>query len=1023
MREQSYSNKFQNKQKQIREFRGGETKVMKKRLNILLVFALVFSMLMPAFAAANTAELTTEQKFEALKKAGIMEGNAAGEADLQGDMTRGQLAKVLANLYGLTLLPGEKVPGFNEPTDSEFYQKGYIQAVVKAGYMIGGPKKDGTTGFRPNDKFTVQELAVVLARALDLKLDTNATVEGKTAAWATAAVAAVTKAGLIPPSTDYTVNAKRELLVNGAFEVKAHEDAKNALAINSFKAVGAKKLEVTFSKAVDAEKAQLSVKRGTVAVNADKVEFSADKKSAVITTTTKLTKGDYTLTVTGLTEELTSKVAVEDEKVAKIEILSKKAPRLAADDKKALVNYQVSNQYGEKMTNQTVSWTISTGVAVANEDTAKGTFEITAAGGNDFIPGAIVFITGVHASSGTVVNAQVEIALAAQADKVNFKGVYDKTTSKEVSLPAGFADNRYVLLLEVVDQYGNKMSNPDLSKLVFTSNNPLFVSSDTSLAGGAFAAASDVTIDDVVYKAVDLKPGSSVNNGGSVTIQAISTVTGTSSSYTITAEALAAVKTFSLSAPSKIIAEGETVEIPFTAVDQYGNAVTKFESLDGKVTLSPAFSGGAGLFFEKQNDGSAKLKYTAPATGASDSTDLPVYLTSLVVNGGNFSSLMVNVKETARPTAIIGLNADVAKYVARNNHVEFKAEDLIIQDQHGRTMKKDDVNTWIAASAYNTIEVKSTFAASNDKSPFAVTVGGGSDAGTTSLVAASDVLRLAAKNTDGLTGTESITFTLTKPNAAGNAAEVINASAKSITFNKVEQSAYTKFEIEDLKVMYNNTATISGNDVNTDSKYNKTVKVFGVLANGTKVELPATDFTVSTTGKLDLVGTNVLADILASGNQYTDADFKDNTGTYKDVKVPVLVTVNDNSTGAALSILETELVLSNKAPVATTIKLDGDKVTDGKATINPSLANAITTANLVSFVKEVKDQYGVVDTTTVPTITITNLVKVTDSSFTVVDNGKDTANITGAKLGDKFTATIKYGNVSTKVEFTVGLAK
>jgi hypothetical protein len=220
---------------------------MKKRLNILLVFALVFSMLMTALASANTAELTTEAKFEALKEAGVLEGLADGSAGLDQSMTRGQLSKVLANLYGLELQPGAAVPGFNEPTASEFYQAGYIQAVVEAGLMIGGPKADGTTGFRPNDSFTVQELTIVLARALELDIDTTATVEGKTAAWATSAVVAVVEAGILEASTDYTVNATRALLVDGAFEVATYIAPEVALQeVASVSAVTTTGVDVAF---------------------------------------------------------------------------------------------------------------------------------------------------------------------------------------------------------------------------------------------------------------------------------------------------------------------------------------------------------------------------------------------------------------------------------------------------------------------------------------------------------------------------------------------------------------------------------------------------------------------------------------------------------------------------------------------------------------------------------------------------------------------------------------------------------
>ncbi|MFX0560654.1 S-layer homology domain-containing protein [Tepidibacillus infernus] len=992
MREQSYKRLNNSQPNRIR---GGETKVMRKLLNAFLVFALVLTMVTPAFAA--NASLTPDAKFQALKDAGVMDGYADGTAGLDKTMTRAELAKVLVNTFELAPVTGKVDLFKDEPQDHWAYTQGYIGAVVKAGLMQGGKKADGTYGFRPNDQVSLQELAMVLVRALDLPVDENATVEGKTASWATASVAAAVKAGVLAAFGDFTVDASRADLVVGTYATYEAYQASKQPAIVSASAVGAKKLEVNFNKEVDTTKAIVTVVKGAVPVSIDKVEFSADKKSVVLTTTTNLTKGDYTVKVEGLTETaLTSTVSVQDVKVSKINITSDIAPRLATDNKKALVSYEVLNQYGEKMTGQSINWTISTGEAVANEDTIKGTFVITAAGGLDFIPGATVYITGVHAATGTVVNGEVKIGLAAQADSVEFKGVYNTLTNKLEDLPAGFTDGKYVLLFRVKDQYGNVMSNPAHSDLVFTSNNPLFVSST------GYAETTDVTIDDVTYEAVTLVAGTSVNKGGSVTIQAISKVTGKVSTYSIEAQAVAAVKTFTLSAPNKIVAEGEKVEIPFTAVDQYGNPVTKFAALDGKVTLA------TGLKFEQQNDGSAKLYYTAPAdAGATDINDAPVYLTSLVAESGSFSSLMLNVKETARPTAIVGLDATKATKVASGNSVDILGKDLIIQDQYGRTIQDADVETWLNGSA-NQIVVTSE-KPSTDKSPFTVvSTVYAEDLATQVLNGSTEKITVAAKTDAGLNATEKLVFAL----SIDGGVTTLASSAKSVTFTKVDQSAYASFEVADLGTMYND-----GDANNTaDAKYNKTVNVYGVMADGTKVLLPAADYTVTTDGKLS-VAANVVSDVYTNG--YIANDFLDNTLNYKDVKVNVLVTVND-ANGAAAAILEKELLVSNITPKVTSVAFDSLKVTDGKATIHSGTISATDLAAVIDTTL-VKDQYGVVITET-PVITITNLSKVDGSLLTVANNGTVDTDITGAKMGDKFTATFKYtSGVTVSVEFTVGL--
>ena len=106
-----------------------------------------------------------------------------------------------------------------------------------------------------------------------------------------------------------------------------------------------------------------------------------------------------------------------------------------------------------------------------------------------------------------------------------------------------------------------------------------------------------------------------------------------------------------------------------------------------------------------------------------------------------------------------------------------------------------------------------------------------------------------------------------------------------------------------------------------------------------------------------------------------------------------------------------------------TFNTTGDNaVTDGKANVS---GDKITATNLASFVKEVKDQYGVVDSTTDKTYTISKVQKVDGSNFTVKTdtNGTKDAEISGAKLGDKFTVTYACGAAKATVEFTVGADK
>jgi trimeric autotransporter adhesin len=100
-----------------------------------------------------------------------------------------------------------------------------------------------------------------------------------------------------------------------------------------FCAINAKTIKVTFNRPVEDAKAKFEVKKGSVTVNVAKVTFSSDKKSVELELASKLFEGEYTVNVTGLADQtLTGSVAVENEKVAKIELLGDVAPLVIAQD-------------------------------------------------------------------------------------------------------------------------------------------------------------------------------------------------------------------------------------------------------------------------------------------------------------------------------------------------------------------------------------------------------------------------------------------------------------------------------------------------------------------------------------------------------------------------------------------------------------------------------------------------------------------------------------------------------------------
>lgn len=750
----------------------------------------------------------------------------------------------------------------------------------------------------------------------------------------------------------------------------------------SVTATGVKTLTVTFNQAVTAAQqatATVTVKKGSVTTNLDKTAFATDGKSVVLTTASKLTKGTYTVTavIDGATS--TGTVDVVDEKVSAITLTSDKAAQVAGTPSQAYVLYQVTNQYNEKMTGQTITWSQSTGGSVTFVSEGILRIENTTTPSTAFIPGAVVYITGVHAASGTVLNAPVTIGLPSKVDTVDFQGVYNTATKKIEALPAGFAADKYTLLFEAKDQYGNKMNLANFNDLVFTSDNPLFIATPS-------VAGTDVTLNGTVYESLKLAPGTTPALGGTANVSVISKNTGAKSTYEITADALSMVKTFTMSAPADMIAVGEKIDIPFEAYDQNGVAMTKYSDLNGKVQLTSPTN--TTLQFVKNADGTAKLEFSVNTSYTAGIASL----TSFVTGQSSFSAITIDVKALATPTVIIGLDPEVTTTVAMGQAFNLKTTDLIYQDQYGRIIpdaKIVNTNTFVRYKTTNMSGV----------------VGSLTEFAYTSTPASITV------NASGVQTVASIEFALYTDTVA-NTGTLKAGSEKAFPITVTSQSDYTSYEVADLGTMYNDGVAASA----TAAGYNKTAEVYGVKADGTKSLLSSNDYTVTTnvaTARLTVSGAGVISDTAGTG-WVTATDFTDSvTGAAKTIPVKVTVQIKDTAvSGAFKATIVKDLTVSNAAPTGATITMN-DTAFGGK--YNTAINTGTTAVNTLAAiaVKEVKDQYGVV-MAGAPSVTISNVTKVANSAFAVA-----AGNITGAVVGDTYTANFTYGTTVYSADFLV----
>ncbi|MED1490558.1 S-layer homology domain-containing protein [Bacillus smithii] len=921
----------------------------------------------------------------ALVAEGIINGVSKDKFDPDAPLTRGAMAKILVNAYNLKDYAKE-----TPFTDLTSTFKPYVEALYGAGITKGKGSTYGT-----NEKITRGDFANMLYKAMNIEapkaesikaLD-DITVDEGTKLEDVKLPEKVTVVYSDKSEKEASVKwdtSKLDTSKPGTYKVEGTVDGTKLTAsvnvvvkevapkIESVSAVASNTLKVEFNKAVDDTKANITVKKGSVTVNTSKVTFSADKKSAEIQLASKLFEGEYTVNVTGLSDQtLSGSVTVDNEKVAKIELLGNVAP--ITDGSHATVAYRVLNQYGEDITKSpiatSIEWHASSGVTAADDD--KGLLTLTKSDG--FKTGDKVALTGINTSTNTVVSDVVTVSDASATDTVEFDGVYNKD-GKEFSGDLDVSD--FALLLTAKDQYGKTVKADQVNDdVVFTSSNPSVLTVDK---------AYDEQGKDKNQVGLKFKAGSNYANGGKVIITAISKSSGKVSQFEVNVKAAPKLDTFTLSAPTDVVAAGETVKIPFTAVDQYGNAITKYDDLENKVTFS---SNNAEL--KKDASGNAYLEYKAP-----DTKGLQV-LVATVAGSGKVSQLTIDVKDAAYPATIESLK-DVTTTVSKNGSVKIGLSNLVVKDQYGRTFDlKGKLSGTAGLGKYRIV--------ATDSENGAVKV---DNADTSAEITADDgIITITGLEK----GSEDVTFKLqqsVKNSDNTYSFEDVATSPLKVTFNTVDKSAFTSFEVGDIAPLYAD---------GTATTYKRDLKVYGVKADGTKVELPSSDYTVITDNNVAYdKNTGTLSAVL---DATSDAD---KFGTKDEITSKVTVIVDGFDTPSTIT---KDVVISKEAPKADKIEFT-DAVSNGVASIPVSDLSDDSDASDLDAVLKVTDQYGVKIDSPAPIITVTNVKEKTvdadpSQRFKVEANGSKTIDIQNAEAGDTFTVTYLLDGKTATVKFTV----
>jgi hypothetical protein len=1041
--------------------------------------ALVASAIVPVASAA--AEFADQSKISpwaadavahAVEK-GYMKGDGAN-FNPQATITKAEVATVIFNALGLkTATTGTFT---DVPADAWF--AGAVNALQAEGIVQGNEGK-----FEPTKPVTLAEAAQMVVKALGIegKADLSKFADAATVpAWANAAIQALVANGYVEGGTvngkltlDPLGNLTRERLATMFVKVAKVEleggvtpkpTTPDSATITSVTAVKSNQIDVKFGGAVDTENTTLKLTKGTAEVAA-KLTWNADKTVATFTTTAKLTKGDYAVTLADKEgKNLSSKsVAVVDQYVAEIKLLNDTALTNSSSDV-AYIYYDVLDQYGESLKASTsIQWSLS---AVHTDKRAEGKLEVKKSDNRSFTYGEKIYVTGVYAKSGLSVTKTVEVGTKQALNEVAVAGFVKKGTNEILKeLPKGFKVSEYYMVYEGKDQNGNAVDSVNFAKPV-TNNDITFISDNVLLVKELTGDDTTVTINGKEYYAISVTPGINVSKGGTVNITAIANKTGKKTEFKTSIVEEQILTSFKMSVPSTMIADGESVEIPFEALDQSGKVITDFSTLAKQTTfnkLSFTASGG-NLKLEEQNDGSAKLVYYDDTINwsdpqSTDGIDRTISLTSVVV-GGDTSSQLIYIQDKARPVAIAAVDMDNVLVEGAQDEITLSSFNFL--DQYGRSMTKvpfisgndGNVNAndgYIFDNGFFANEggLKGTEFAGYD---FFVRATYKGDNGfltglTSNLESKVDVgsdLTLDAIPHNSLVTAKTglaVRYDIVKVKAGDKQAisPVKNEDLTVVDIAAVKNLKVSSLGKQFVQSSYSNALTGEALAMNTTfdtaavvpTKHAQDVVLEGTY-NGETVYVPSSYIT-PVSNKLGVTSGLLSVNPL----DFKWADFYDATTAKqlrKDasaiLKVHVTGTIASGDT-VVVDAVSTAVVLSDAAPVVSALAK-----APAEATVKPTVTSIssikygvhATTGfgqvTIGSSTYTFVDQYGVGIAPKYVSLKVSaieeNKAGYTDNNFTVSGNDTQALNISGAERGDKFLLTITADGVVTTITVTVG---
>lgn len=789
---------------------------LKKVLSVLLVVAILATAMVPAFAA-DAATISADAKIAA--DIGMLLGDGAGvTAEYTSTVpTRIQAAIMLLRLKGLDK-DAAKFTGtanFADVKANDWFAP--YAAYLKANASVGF-QGDEKGNLNPEVAITAQEYYKVVLTALGFEAGAGKDYDYEKT-FEFAATKGLSKVATVSKFTvDSLAVATVEALkasVKGSTKTliatlvdAGKVDAAKAEAAGIYKKLTqgftvsnkAKSITVKFNVApADATKVAITLTRDAgvpVAATADFKQDSKDKTVFTYTAASNLPIGEYKAAVKDDAADLGSQTLkiTEEEKIKSIEIVSNQIIRLNETD--GYVKYKVTNNYGDDVTKDGIAtgltWKSSLGVDPSAD---KGTLSISYNKGTSYLnqlkdyTTTPIVITGYDKDSAVTVTKTLTVSnTVGDIQSIKILGIKNK--DNKTTINRGDNSNEFYLNYEIKDSNGELITNYNLLNNKDAFRIYPYAYNDSGIFVDPAIAAVEIVQDpnaskDALFK-IRLKENydqdSPYDGVGTQPINFIATQTGKTTSYNVEVKASSSeLASFVVQRPSTTVTPASgNMEIPFFAYDSAGNLITKFDDINGHVTLRASHGDS---YVHPMRDSNGNYKLFVEFNNTNCKADDTISITATVDKTFKYSSTTITVKAVTEPYEIVSTSMDT--YLTPGASTDFAPDKFTVNDKNGNKL---DLKYEYAKDYY----IK---AVSGDSSIISI------DSSKTKAQGP-DKIKVTAGDK---TGSANITFTLYGPATPSNPTGKI--ADKIVTFRNVATKDITSYGIEAISTVYSGYAS------------------------------------------------------------------------------------------------------------------------------------------------------------------------------------------------------------------------